>query len=112
MKIEPLSREKYIRFDGSPPPVSMKGFCATDNDDVLAMIALSVILGENFVVFGMKDGCPKKMIIEGWRLFKARYLCDKKEYYALVDEDLPTAPGLLRHFGFRHLKDDIYIYRG
>lgn len=112
MKIEPLSRDKFISFDGSAPPVSMRGLCVTDGSCVLAVVGVSVIAGASFIVFGMKDECPKRFIIDGWRKFKDGYLCDKKEYYALVDEDLPTAPGLLRHFGFRHLKDDIYIYRG
>lgn len=112
MNIEPLSREKYIRFDGSPPPVSMTGVCVTDGSEVLAVVGVSVIVGERFIVFGMKDECPKKMIIKGWAAFRDRYLCDKKEYYALIDEELPTAPGLMRHFGFKHFKEDIYIYRG
>ena len=33
----------------------------------------------------------------------------EKTYYALIDEEIGSAHGLLTHFGFEHFKDDIYV---
>ncbi len=111
MKIELLTRERYIEFEGEPPPMTMKGLALIDGDDVLAILAVSIIEGVNFVVCGVKDGASKRKLIEGWKEF-ARFLNDDRQYFALIDEELDTAPSFLRHFNFEHVDGDLYMYRG
>lgn len=111
MKIELLTREHCEKFEGGVPPVTVKGIAMTDGDKVLAICCTSVIEGQNFVICGVAEGASKRLIIEGWGIF-SQMLLEEVNYYALVDEDLPTAPGFLKHFGFEPFKDDIYIYRG
>lgn len=112
MKIEPLTRELYIKYDDTPPPVTMRGVALTDNEKVYAMLAIAVINNKNFIVCGTKQGARKRDIIAGWHEFKEKFMHENKEYYALIDDELKTAPAFLNHFGFEKFKDDIYIYRG
>ncbi len=112
MKIEPLTRDIYIKFDGSPPPVTMKGIALTDGADVLAMLSVASFSGEHFILCGIKKNVRKRDILKGWKVFKELHMHPGAEYYALIDSELNTAPAFLRHFGFEPFKDDIYIYRG
>lgn len=101
----------YLDFHGEPPPVTVRGVAMTDNSDVYAVCCTAIIHGENFIIFGSKPGFSKRDILIGWKVFE-KTLDDKKTYYALIDESLDTAPGFLKHFNFRHLNSDIYIYEG
>ena len=111
MKIELLTEALYIKFDGAPPPTTLKGVALTDGDEVLGVCCMSVMEGENFVICGLSPEANKRGIIEAWAHFSAM-LDDKKIYYALIDDQEPSAETFLTHFGFEPFKDDIYIYRG
>jgi hypothetical protein len=111
MKIEPLTRRHYIDFNGESPQVSTKGLALVDDGNVYGMVGKVLIGGQNFIIFGVKPGFSKRDIIKGWREFEPM-LDDSKHYYAIIDRELETAHGLLTHFGFMHLFDDVYIYGG
>ena len=111
MRIDPLTRDRFIKLEGHPPPMTVKGLCVTDGDEVFAAVGVAVIAGENFIFCGVKDGCHKKKIVEVWRKFSDLYMQSSQDYYAIIDESIPKAKGLLSHFGFEQFKDDIYIYR-
>lgn len=115
MNVELLTPDIYERFDGSPPPFTIRGVALTDGDDVLAILCISVVEGANFVICSIKEGATKRDLILGWHVFK-EMMKPGKSYYALADESISTAPGFLKHFGFElhesnEGKSDIYIYR-
>jgi len=109
--IEPLTNSLYLKFNGAPPPATLKGVALTDNGEVYAVAATTFIGNEYFIIFGAKDGFNKRGIIEGWREFK-KTLDEHKTYYAIIDRDLETAHSLLTHFNFEYMFDDLYIYKG
>ena len=112
MKIEPLSRDIYARFEGEAPPVTISGLAITDDENVLGVIGVASFNGEKFITCGIKPHTNKRLIIKAWHQFKEKFMRQNRSYYALVDQELKTAPGLLKHFGFEYLKENIYIYRG
>lgn len=112
MKIVPLSREIYINFEGTAPPVTIRGLALVDGDLVLAMLAIGKFSGENFIICGIKENVSLKQLIIGWRKFRDQFMKSNETYYALMDDQIKTAPSFLKHFGFVHLKQDIYIFRG
>ena len=111
MTIEPLTRKHYIDFNNEPPQVSVKGIALVDGDDVFAIAGKVHICGQWFVIFGSKPGFSKRDIIRGWSRFEPM-LNDGKTYYAIIDRELETSMGMLEHFGFSYLYDDLYIYEG
>lgn len=111
MNITPLTRKHYIDFNGSPPEVGIKGFALEDKGKTYCIVGVVNVCGELFIVFGVKPGFSKRDIIRGWARFE-RTLDKSKSYYAIIDRDYPTSAGLLEHFNFKHLFDDLYILRG
>ena len=109
--IELLTNSLYLKFDGGLPPSTLKGVALTNNEDVYAVAGVTLIGGEYFIIFGVKEGFSKRGIIEGWREFK-KTLDEHKTYYAIIDRDLDTAHELLMHFNFEYMFDDLYIYKG
>ncbi len=107
-----LTRDRYINFSGESPHVTMRGIALVDNSDTLAILAIAVFSGQSFIVCGVKDGAKRKDIVKGWRKFKSEFMRENVDYYAIIDEEIATAPSFLKHFGFVHLKKDIYIFRG
>lgn len=112
MKIESLTDDLYALYDGSPPHVTLNGVAITDNDNVLAIVGVANIQSNNYVICGVKNSVSKRMIIKAWEAFKDSCIDSREKYYAVIDNDLSTAPKFLSHFGFEHYIDDIYIYRG
>ena len=112
IRLEPLTRDLWVQIDGSLPPLTAKGLALIENDRPTCAVATSVVNGTNFIVFGMRDRPNKRWFIKGFKEFKDRFLDPKKVYYALSDESLSTSPSMLWHFGFEHLKENIYIFRG
>lgn len=111
MTIEPLTRQHYIDFNGEPPQISVKGLSLVDGDKVFCIAGIVHVMGEYFVFFGAKPGFSKRDIIRGWRRFKTM-LDEHKTYYAIIDREFKTSAGMLEHFGFTHLYDDLYVYEG
>jgi hypothetical protein len=110
--IKPLTKSLYLDFsDGELPPATIKGVASVIDGEVLAVGGVSFIGGEYFIIFGAKPNANRRDIIKGWSALK-NMLDENKTYYAIVDQDLETAPGLLRHFNFSYLLDDIYVYGG
>ena len=111
MNIEYLTNDIFIKFNGMAPVTTVKGIALIDEGEVYAICAITVIAGENFIIFDTKLGFSKRDIIRGWKVFKAM-LDDQKTYYAIIDRELETAPKILEHFNFNHVINDIYIYVG
>jgi len=106
-----LTNTIYKQFSGELPAATMRGLAIIQDDEVMAVCGVSFIASEYFITLGVKPGVNKRDIITGWAEF-TNMLDDKKMYFALVDRDIATAPGLLKHFNFHHVDDDIYIYGG
>lgn len=110
--IRPLTSKLYREFnDDEPPPMTLRGVASVRDGKAYAVGAVSVIGGENFIIFGVKPEFDKRDIIRGWRALE-KTLDEHKTYYAIIDRDLETAPDLLRHFNFSHVVDDLYVYGG
>lgn len=109
--IVPLTTELYIRFDNQRPPTTVKGLAVVDDENVLGIVCKGMMVGVWFVFCDIANGAPKKSIIKAWRQF-APLLQDGREYFAIMDDDLSTAPAFIRHFGFEQYDDTIYRYRG
>ena len=109
--IEPLTNSIYQRFDGAPPAATIKGVASTEGSEVYAVCGTICIMGSYFIIFGVKAGCSKRDIIKGWSAIK-KTLDRNKTYYAIIDRELETAHGLLNHFKFTYIGEDIYEYRG
>lgn len=89
----------------------MKGLALVQNNIPVAMLAISVIDGSNFIVCNVKPEASKKMLIVGWEIFKDQFMTTGTSYYAIQDDEIATSKGFIAHFGFRHLKENIYIFR-
>jgi hypothetical protein len=112
MRIVPLTREIFIKISGIPPAFTIKGFAVVDDSTEYAMVGLTVVSGEKFIVCDVVKKFSNRILIKAWAMFKFKYMADGGDYYALIDNELDTAKGFCSHFGFTQLKDDIYIYRG
>lgn len=108
IKLKPLTADLYQRYEGSPPPVTMRGYAFVDGDDVLGIVAV----WNRCVMFEIRDRLKshKRAIVKAWPVFKT--LLSNGTFFAIRDTSEPTSHGLLTHFGFEPLHDDIYIYRG
>jgi len=111
MRVEFLTAAHCLDFSGEMPQYSMRGVSITESDEVLAICCTLAIQGRNFIICNVADGVSKRLIVKGWGIF-SQMLREDVTYYALLDKDIPSAPGFLKHFGFEQLKDDIYVYRG
>lgn len=111
MRIEFLTADHCKKFDGNMPQYNLKGLAITDGEEVLAVCCMSLINGANFIICGIAEGAGKRHMIKGWSIF-SQMLREDVTYYALIDRDIPSAPGFLKHFGFEPFKDDIYVYKG
>ena len=105
--IEPLTREKYLAYEGEPPPYTMKGIAIMHGDRVACICCL--VPGKNLILFDAKD-CSTKMLLKGWKVFKK--IIEGKICFAQRDMDKPTSARFLEHFGFTHFSDDLYLWRG
>ena len=110
IKVEPLTPDRYKQFHGEMPPYNLRGV-AVEEDKVTATGFLTKFSGYNFVVFDMAENASKRGIILGWRKLRAM-MDSEQEYYAIIDGEMPTAPGLMKHFNFHHYTDNVYIFRG
>lgn len=108
IKLKPLTAELYQRYEGEPPPVTMRGYAFVDDEDVLGIVAVF----NRCVMFDIDDRLKyhKRAIVKAWPVFKK--LLTGGAFFAIRDTTEPTSHGLLTHFGFEPLHDDIYIYRG
>ena len=111
MKIVPLTRDIFHRVSGIYPLVTVKGLAVVDDNNAYGLVAITLINGEKFIICDIEGPCSKRIIIKVWALFKSKYMADKGDYYAILDDELSTAKGFCRHFGFIFLKDNIYIHR-
>ena len=109
--IEMLTGSLYHKFSGGSPPATIKGVASTEGDEVYAVCGTTFIAGANFIIFGAKQGFSKRDIIKGWNTLK-KTLDANKTYYAVIDRELDTAHGMLNHFNFAYIGEDIYQYRG
>ena len=109
--IVPLTNNIYREFSGGPPPATVKGLALVKDGDVCAVCATTFIAGTNFIIFSVKTGFTKRDIIKGWAAF-SKTLDDRKTYYAIIDRAIDTSHGLLNHFNFAYIGDDIYEYKG
>lgn len=111
IKVEYLTPALYEKFDGAKPTVTVKGLALTEDDEVLGILCQAIIEDQHFITCGLKENVNKRKIIEGWRQF-VEQLSDNINYFALCSDDIPTAPGFLKHFGFEPYMNNIWIYRG
>lgn len=113
IRVSPLTKEIFERYEGGPPPFSIKGFAILDGDEPFCIGCVSQFTAPTFLLFDanrdMNSITMKRYLIEGFRKIKPLLV---GEIYAHRDEEKPTSDSLLRHFGFEPVDGDIYQYRG
>lgn len=89
----------------------MRGFAAVEDGIVLGIAG--VLVHHNIVIVDVSQEMRgrKRDIVRAWKKLSLMLTGDKP-YYAVRDSDIDTSHTFLTHFGFEHLHEDIYIYRG
>ena len=111
MKIEMLTAELFEKFEGKKPPSTVKGIAMTDGDKVYGICCIAFMNKRDFVVCGINEGADLRALIQGWGIFTSM-MDEGKTYYAMIDRNKPTAEGFVKHFGFKLVEKDLYIYTG
>jgi hypothetical protein len=104
MMIRPATRSDILEMMGETYPETMRAITAVHDGRVLA-------------IAGVRHGCPitafsniapeikeyPRTIIEMIRQMRVMLNDYKRPVYALADMDEVTAPGFLKHIGFKHV---------
>lgn len=113
IRVEPLTRELFIKYDGEEPPFSVRGFAVVDGDEPICIACVSQFTTPTFLMFDSKGDISsievKRQLLKGWSKVK---LLLGGEVLAHQDKDKPSSDSFLRHFGFEPLDGEFYIYRG
>lgn len=113
IKVSPLTQEIFERYEGGPPPFSVRGFAILVDDEPVCIGCVSRFTSPTFMIFDasrdMSSVAMKRALIHGFHKVKQYFIGD---VFAHQDKEKPTSDSLLRHFGFEPIGDDIYKYRG
>ena len=113
IRVEPLTRDLFLKYEGNEPPMSVKGFSITIDGEPVVVACVSQFTTPAYLMFDSKidlnNIALKRNILIGWN--KMKHLINGV-VLAHQDKDKPTSGSFMRHFGFEPLDDQFYIYRG
>lgn len=103
------------RFYGERPHQSFRALVIADGDTVHALGGV-YYTKENAVAFmDLHEGARplRKSMVKAMKIAMERLVATSRlPVIAICSEDEPTAPGLLRHFGFEPIEEGVYQWRG
>lgn len=107
LKVKNANNHDVVRFFGQNLPFSFKGITVLEDDTPIAMAGVYSYCGKRVVFSDLKDAARKyrKNIVRFTRQFLDSI---PGELYAVQDPNEPTSAQFLQHFGFVHIKENIY----
>lgn len=110
MEIVAATREHILNMYGSVPS-TVRAISILDENGVHCVAG--IYLSESrWVMFAKLDDVMKtnkRSIIQGWK--KLIQMVGGKEIYAVKDKNLETSESFIRHFGFKQLIDEVYVWK-
>ena len=102
--IAPATRDLVMRLYPEVPK-TFKGVVSLRDGEVVAAAGIFLDHGKKLLFVKVTDKASKKDIIRG-----ARLLLTEGPIYAIRDACLETAEGFIRHFGFRPVTDEVWVW--
>ena len=113
IKVEKLTSALFEQYEGSPPPISIKGVTVTVDGKPVVIACVSQFTTPKFVMFDASEDISstaiKRYIIKAFKMLQPLL---EEGVLAHQDKEKPTSDSFLRHFGFAPLDGEYYIYRG
>ena len=91
----------YVALYGHRPPYSMQGYTGRQGGEPAVMAGLYRAAGKNVMFLQTKGQPSPRLVVRVCRAALDLARARGTRIFALRDEALPTADGLLRHFGFQ-----------
>lgn len=101
LDVGPATEADYVALYGYRPPYSMQGYVGRRDGEPVAMAGLYRAAGKNVMFLQTRGQVSPRLVVLLGRAVMELARARGTRIFALRDEALPTADGLLRHFGFR-----------
>jgi len=107
MIIKSLSEDDFIAHAGHSPERSMRGLTFVEDNEIKGIVYTARIMGNQWLMLSINDKSftMRRALILGWEII--RYWISSPLY---VEKTQPEAESLIKHFGFKHLHEDIWVW--
>lgn len=114
IKVLHATPELIRTYYGSDRPRSMRALVAVRDGEVLGVLGMYPINGQQLVFLDMKDELRKhpRVLVDGAKTFMRWAREAKMPVCAWCDHTIPAAKGFLEHFGFREHYKGVYKWTG
>lgn len=114
IEVKTATPELIRAYYGHDLPRSMRSLVAVRGDEVLGVIGVYPINGQQYVFLDMKEELRKhpRVFIKASKTFMRWVREAKMPTSAFCDDTIPAARRFLEHFGFRNTYKGVYTWTG
>ena len=113
-KIIPATSELLLRYYGKQPPKTSYSFVAVKDNRVIGVSGVYITKSRLIVFASISDELKddKRTIVKG--IAKVMKLAKEKHLpiYAICDESIEKAVNFIKHVGFVHEYEGVYVWHG
>ena len=102
-EVVPATEQDYVALYGHRPRYSMQGYAGRQDGEPVAMAGLYRAEGKNVMFLQTKGRVSPRLVVMVSRAALDLARACGTRIFALRDAALPTAGGLLKHFGFESI---------
>ena len=116
LEVAPATEQDFVAVYGHRPRYSMQGYAARADGQAVAIAGLYRADGKNVMFLQTRGRVSPRAVVLLGRAVMDLARTRGTRIFALRDADLPTAGGLLRHFGFEPVgmteQGEVYQWQG